>query len=169
MIRVDGQVVGTSEAEVTLPTGDHQFEATLPGYAAASEKIAVGGNASPVVELSLHPLTQSVRLVVPDVDAGDIWLDDAPRKLEAGSLTIDVPADGQHLLRIAAPKPLTQEAKITFSTAAGTIPTVTLLEAPQRQIVAVSSMGPRRAWPAVSTASSRPWTVNRVAPSRRKG
>ncbi len=141
VIRVDGQVVGTSEAEVTLRTGDHQFEATLPGYAAASEKIAVGGNASPVVELTLHPLTQSVRLVVPDVEAGDIWLDDAPRKLEAGSLTIDVPADGQHLLRIAAPKPLTQEAKITFSTAAGTIPTVTLLEAPQRQLVAVSSMG----------------------------
>jgi tetratricopeptide (TPR) repeat protein len=140
VIRVDGQVVGTSEAEVTLRTGDHQFEATLPGYAAASEKIAVGGNASPVVELTLHPLTQSVRLVVPDVEAGDIWLDDAPRKLEAGSLTIDVPADGQHLLRIAA-KPLTQEAKITFSTAAGTIPTVMLLEAPQRQIVAVSSMG----------------------------
>src|SRR4029453_3935269 len=94
-----------------------------------------------VVELTLPPLTPSVRLVVLDVEAGDIWLDDAPRKLEAGSLTIDVPADGQHLLRIAALKPLMQEAKITFSTAAGTIPTVTLLEAPQRQIVAVSSMG----------------------------
>src|SRR5262249_3331146 len=56
-------------------------------------------------------------------------------------LTIEVPADGEHLLRIAAPKPLTQPAKIAFATAAGAIPMVTLLEAPQRQIVVVSSLG----------------------------
>jgi eukaryotic-like serine/threonine-protein kinase len=139
-IRVDGQVLGTSEAELTLQAGDHEFEASLPGYAVARQKASLGGNAPPVIDLSLLPLVQSVRLVAPDVENGDVWLDEATRKLEGGSTTIDVPADGQHLLRLAAPKSATAAAKIGFNTQAGSMPTVTLLEVPQRQVVAVSSM-----------------------------
>ena len=139
-ISVDGRVLGNSDVTLELEKGEHLVEATLPGYESVSQNVSVGADASPLVELVLTPLSPLLRLVMSGVDVSEVRLDETVSKPEAGSLTIAVPSNGEHLLRFTPAKPPTQEAKIGFTTATGALPIVNLVEAPELYAVAVSSM-----------------------------
>jgi serine/threonine-protein kinase len=139
-ISVDGKPLGTSDVTLQLEPGDHLVEATLPGYAAASQKVAGGAETPPLLELSLQPLRPSVRLVMSGVEVSEVRLDETVGKPDAGSLTLVVASDGEHLLRFVPAKPMTQEAKIEFTTAVGALPTISKVEAPELQVIAVTSM-----------------------------
>jgi serine/threonine-protein kinase len=139
-ISVDGKPLGASDVTLQLAPGQYLVEATLLGYAAASQKLVVEADTSPLVDLSLPPLPPAVRLVMAGVEVSEVRLDETVGKPDAGSLTLAVASDGEHLLRFMPGKPMTQEAKIGFTTVAGAIPTISLVEAPELHVVAVTSM-----------------------------
>src|SRR5262249_30614196 len=87
------------------------------------------------------PLADALRLATADIENGDLFLDDAPIKVEGGSLTQSVAGPGAHVLRIPMPKVSNQDAKIAFTTAVATLPAINALEAPPRQLIAVASLG----------------------------
>ncbi len=140
-LTVDGRAQDGSEAQLALDSGEHTLEATLLGYAPLTKTMTLDAGRSSDVELPLQPLADSIRLVTPDVEAGDVWLDDTPVKAEGGSLTYNLGTPGAHVLRISTPKVASQEAKITFTTAVATLPVVATIEVPDRQAVVVSSLG----------------------------
>jgi hypothetical protein len=139
-ITIDGQAQATSDVQVALDPGDHRFDATLAGYAPAARTMTLTAGAESDVELALEPIADTLRVRAPE-DGGELSLDGAAVALESGGATRTIASAGTHLLRIAGARGSNQEAKIAFTTAAATMPNVTLMDVPQRQVVAVSAFG----------------------------
>jgi serine/threonine-protein kinase len=143
-LRINGQDQGPSGGEISLPPGDYQVEASLPGYQTSSSALAVRAGAPVDSEIRLSPLSEpeSLRVATPDLDDGQIWLDDnAVGGLESGTFTLSNLVAGQHVLRIAAPK-RGQDASVQFQASPGAAPDVSpSLSTHQLQIVVISTGG----------------------------
>jgi serine/threonine-protein kinase len=139
-ITIDNHEQGVSDVQLALDPGEHQLAATLLGYAPLTRTVTLQSGSSTEIELTLEPLATALRLAAPDLKSGGLWLNDIETRIEEGRLTQSIASPGSHVLRIANPLPK-QEARIAFTTAIATLPTVTLVDAPELQVVAVTSLG----------------------------
>jgi serine/threonine-protein kinase len=139
-ITIDDHEQGASDVQLALDPGEHQFVATLPGYAPLTRTMTLNPGSSTEIELTLEPLATALRLAAPDVKGGGLWLNDIETSMEGGRLTQSIPSPGSHVLRIASPLP-NQEVRIAFTTAIATLPAVTSVDARELQVVAVTSLG----------------------------
>ena len=140
-LRVNGEDRGTSDAELQLNAGDYRLEASLAGYATAQTTFSARAGASTSLVLTLQPSPEVLRIATPDLDGGQVLLDDARvGDLEGGALSLpNIPA-GSHVLRIVA-RQSGVDATIQFQATPGAMPAVT--SAPvthQLQAVVVSSV-----------------------------
>jgi hypothetical protein len=141
-IRIDNQTIGTSSTsglEAKLAPGDHQVEASLPGYASISSVVSIkDGQPAPDLNLTLQSLAQVVRIKTPDLANGEVTVDDKPiGKLDSGSLSIPDLANGQHVMKISTPG--RENATITFVIASDALPIVNAPQAQEMQAVLVST------------------------------
>src|SRR5208283_5407648 len=119
-LRIDSQAVNISNQQVNLKPGDHDIEASLPGYETATAHVSVKPGAPSTVELTLLPLGQALRITAPDLDAGEASLDDkSVGQLESGALALSNISAGDHVLKISAPQPAQEDATILFRVAPG--------------------------------------------------
>ena len=139
-VLVDGKAVDTS-AVLELEPGEHEFQATLLGYTPLTQRVTLNPGTAPDLQLALSPLPLSMRLVTPDMEAGNAWLDDAVANVEGGSLSQEISGAGDHVLRIAGVAGAKEQATIAFTTQLAALPTVTSMQVPQRQTVVVTSLG----------------------------
>jgi hypothetical protein len=101
-LRIDRELRGTTNTTVPLPPGDHKIEVILDGYEPVITTITVGPEASPVVELTLTPHPQTVR-VYADFTSGEVRLDGEPQgELQDGQLTLRAVSMGEHTLEISS-------------------------------------------------------------------
>jgi eukaryotic-like serine/threonine-protein kinase len=139
-LRIDGQVRGASNLELDLLPGDHQLEADLAGYQPAQTKLSVGAGLPSSFDVILQALPPAFRVATPDLENGQVWLDDNPAgSLENGSLTLSDLKDGKHVLRIAGPRSSGENATIRFETLPGSMSVSPTLEVHQLQVVVVST------------------------------
>jgi len=139
-VRINGQDRGPSDSDLELEAGDYQVEASLPGYDTAQTTFSLKARESKTVELTLHPAVEVVRVTSPDLDRGQVTLDNTRvGDLEGGVLSLPNIAPGSHVLHIVAPQG-GMDATIQFQTAPGTMPVVAAVPvAHQLQAVVISS------------------------------
>jgi len=141
VVRVNGKIRGTSNFQFEEVPGVYQVEASLDGYlpASASVTLAKGSSAGPV-ELTLQPMSQTLRLFS-DLTEGKVVLDgQPPRDLQDGQL-VDTIAPGKHTVKITS---RSSEASFAFELIPGGVPVVS--GAPVAKDIAalvVSSFGNR--------------------------
>jgi serine/threonine-protein kinase len=123
-IKVNNEVRGVSDVDVSLPFGNYQIEAQLDGYQPAQTGFEARTGAPGSVDLTLQPM-QSVLPVVrltADTGAGKVVLDDRPAfELDGGQWTADNLTPGQHQLKFTGPQ---SEASFAFTAAAGSVPVI---------------------------------------------
>ena len=139
VVKVDGQAQPQSDFQREFGPGEHVLEATLVGYAPLTKNITLSTGATSDVVLALEPIPDALRLTTPDAENGNVWIDDARSPLAGGTFAQDLGSPGGHVLRLRTPL-IRQEATIGFTTAVGSMPVVTSLNAPQRQAVVISSL-----------------------------
>ena len=101
-LRIDRELRGTTNTTVKLPPGDHKIEVILDGYEPVITTITVGPEASPVVELTLTPHPQMVR-VYADFTSGEVRLDGEPQgELQDGQLILQAVSMGEHTLEVSS-------------------------------------------------------------------
>lgn len=139
-LRINGEDRGTSDAELQLDPGDYRLEASLAGYATAQTTFSARSGASTSLVLTLQPIAEIVRITTPDLDGGQVLLDDARvGGLEGGALSLPSIPSGQHVLRIEA-RQSGVDATIQFQSTPGSMPNVTAAPIThQLQAVVVSS------------------------------
>lgn len=138
-IRVDDQYRGVSDFRLDLETGDHRFEASLPGYESATATVTVRPGPAQDVLLTLKPLMETIRVAAPDLAGGEVWLDNrAVGKLQNGALAVAAVEPGRHLLRISTPLH-GPDTTVAFETTPGKLANVIRMEAPNRQVVVLST------------------------------
>jgi serine/threonine-protein kinase len=139
-ITIDNHEQGVSDVQLALDPGEHQLAATLLGYAPLTRTVTLDPGSSTEIELTLEPLATALRLEALEVKSGGLWLNDIETRIEGGRLTQSIASPGSHVLRIANPLPK-QEVRIAFTTAIATLPAVISMDAPELQVVAVTSLG----------------------------
>jgi serine/threonine protein kinase len=139
-IRINNEVRGTSNQSIQLAVGNYQVEASLDGYETVSATVAATPGSSPVVQLTLLPITQGLRIATPDLENGEVWIDDnSVGKLEGGSLNLTSLPANQHTLKIAAGN---QEAKFSFdNSSGGPVKIQAPLAVKNLQLVVISTKG----------------------------
>jgi serine/threonine-protein kinase len=141
-LSINGEARGTSDQPLSLPPGDYPLEAALPGYETLHTTLSVRPGSPAVIDLALHPLVQLLRIAAPDLDNGQVYLDDKPvGTLESGSLTVPGIAAGQHSLRIADTPVNGQDATAAFQSSTDSITLSPELQAHQLQVVLVGAAG----------------------------
>jgi serine/threonine protein kinase len=120
-IRINNEVRGASDVDVSLPFGTYQIEAQLDGYQAAQTGFEARAGAPGSVDLTLQPVLPVVKLAA-DTGTGKVLLDDQPAfELDGAQWTADNLAPGPHQLKFAGSK---AEASFAFTTAPGAVPVV---------------------------------------------
>jgi serine/threonine protein kinase len=141
-LRVNGEFRGTSDHPLSLLPGIYQIEASLPGYETSTTKVSVAAGSPTTLDLTLHPLVQLLRIAAPDLDGGQVYLDDNKAgSLENGSLTLPDIKAGQHSLRIADTPSGGQSATFTFQSTDQSIAVSPTLQVQQLQVVVVGAAG----------------------------
>jgi tetratricopeptide (TPR) repeat protein len=120
-IRINNEVRGTSDLDVSLPFGTYQIEAQLDGYQTAQTGFEARSGAPGSVDLTLQPILPVVKLTV-DTGTGKVLLDDqAAFELDGAQWTADHLAPGPHQLKFSGPK---TEASFAFTAAPGAVPVI---------------------------------------------
>jgi len=141
-LRVNGEFRGTSDHPLNLLPGDYQIEASLPGYETSTTKVSVAAGSPTALDLTLHPLVQLLRIAAPDLDGGQVYLDDSKvGSLDNGSLTLPDIKTGQHALRISDTPSGGQSATFTFQSSDQSITVSPTLQVQQLQVVVVGAAG----------------------------
>jgi serine/threonine protein kinase len=120
-IRINSEVRGVSDLDISLPIGDYQIEAQLDGYQTASTPFEARVGAPPgPVDLTLQPVSPIVKL---SADAGDgkVWLDGKPVEQDGAQWTVSNLAPGAHKLKFAGAQ---TESSFTFTAEAGALPAI---------------------------------------------
>ena len=100
----------TSNCRLTLKPGAYQVSATLDGFEPVDSAVTVSTGHPAVVNLTLPPQAQSVRLLT-DLDKGKVAVDDRPPvDLQEGQLVLDKVAPGTHTVKVIG-----QNAEASFS------------------------------------------------------
>ncbi len=139
-VRVNNEVKGTTNFQLSLPAGTYQLEAQLDGYQPAVSSVTVtAGVAVQPLDLTLQPLPQTVRLFT-DLEAGKVTLDDQPAgEMQEGQIVLDNVAPGPHVLKVQSK---VGEATINFEAKPGAAPAVTgPVQAKELGAVLVSNLG----------------------------
>ncbi len=120
-IRINNEVRGTSDLDVSLPFGTYQIEAQLDGYQTAQSGFEARSGAPGSLDLTLQPLLPVVKLTS-DSGAGKVSLDDQPAfELDGAQWTADHLATGPHKLKFSGPK---AEASFAFTASPGSVPVI---------------------------------------------
>ena len=120
-IRINGEVKGLSDLELSLPPGTYQIEAILDGYQPSSSPYEAKAGAPSAVEFTLQPAFPLVKLTV-DTSGGRVWLDDQPAvELEGAQWSADKLTPGEHTLKFGAGDSV---ASLAFTLEAGSLPLV---------------------------------------------
>jgi hypothetical protein len=140
-IRVNNEVRGISDLQISLPAGSYQVEAELNGYQPGKASFDAKSGSPNSVDLTLQPALTVVRLSS-DTGVGKVALDDSPPVDLAGQQwVLDGIATGDHKLKFHGPQ---GSASFSFSTSTGTPPTVQGKIAANRVLVmVVGNMGSR--------------------------
>jgi hypothetical protein len=139
-IKVNGEDKCTSPCSVSLPAGDYQITAFLPGYEPGANGVTVAATgAPPAVNLTLEPSPQPMRILAEGVDGGQVTVDDQPAgEVQDGQFVIDNVKPGPHTVKIVAKG---GEAAFSFETAEAKAPTITGTTAKNLLAVVVASFG----------------------------
>ena len=139
-IKVNQEDKCTSPCSVTLPPGDYQITAFLPGYEPGANGVTVPATgAPPAVNLTLEPSPQPMRILAEGVDGGQVTVDDQPAgQVQDGQFVIDNVKPGPHTVKIAGKG---GEASFSFETADAKAPTITGATAKNLLAVVVASFG----------------------------
>ena len=120
-IRINNDVRGVSDVQVSLPEGSYQIAAQLDGYEPVTQTFDVKSGTANSLDLTLRPALPVIRLSS-DTGAGKVSLDDQPPVEMAGAQwTVDKLAAGEHKLKFAGPQ---GTASFGFSSDVGAIPVV---------------------------------------------
>jgi len=139
-IRINNEVRGVSELDISLPIGSYQIDAQLDGYQTASSSFEARAGAPPgSIDLTLQPVLPIVKLTA-DMGAGRVSLDDKPAvELDGAQWTADNLAPGPHHLKFSG---LQAEASFTFTAEGGSLPSISgPLTAKGMHAVIVSNWG----------------------------
>jgi serine/threonine-protein kinase len=138
-IRINHEVRGTSDLDVSLPFGTYQIEAQLDGYQTTQTGFEARSGAPGSVDLTLQPLLPAVKLTA-DTGIGKVLLDDQPAfELDGAQWTADHLSPGPHQLKFAGSQ---AEASFTFTVAPGSVPVISgPLRAKGVHAVVVSNWG----------------------------
>lgn len=139
-IKVNGEDKCTSPCAVSLPAGDYQITAFLPGYEPGANGVTVAATgAPPAVNLTLEPSPQPMRILAEGVDGGQVTVDDQPAgQVQDGQFVIDNVKPGPHTVKIVGKG---GEASFSFETAEAKAPTITGATAKNLLAVVVASFG----------------------------
>ncbi|HTB12606.1 MAG TPA: PEGA domain-containing protein [Bryobacteraceae bacterium] len=139
-IKVNGEDKCTSPCAVSLPAGDYQVTAFLPGYEPGAGGVTVAaGGAPPQVSLTLEPSPQPMRILAEGVDGGQVTVDDQPAgEVQDGQFVIDNVKPGPHTVKIVAKG---GEASFSFETADAKAPSITGATAKNLLAIVVASFG----------------------------
>ncbi len=140
-VRINNKESGPYAQGLALEPGEYDVAVSLPGYETVTKHISVQAGQTLDMPVALQPVTQDVRITTPDLANGAVSLDDnSAGTLESGSLTLSNLVNGQHVLKIATPKPAKESASITFQIASNSMPVIpSAPETHQMQAVLVSS------------------------------
>ena len=140
-MRVNGRIRGTAPFQLEDAPGVYQVEATLDGYLPASASATLAQGATSPIELTLQPMSQTVRLFS-DIADGKIVLDDQPpRDLMDGQWTLDSVPPGKHTIKVTG---RSIEASFGFELIPGGVPVVSGAPAVKNiTALVVSSFGNR--------------------------
>ncbi len=120
-IRINNEVRGVSDIDVSLPFGTYQIEAQLDGYQTAQTGFEARSGAPGSVDMTLQPLLPVVKLTS-DAGNGKVLLDDQPAfELDGAQWTADHLAPGPHQLKFVGPQ---ADASFTFTATAGSVPVI---------------------------------------------
>jgi hypothetical protein len=124
-ILVDHEVRGMSEVRLDLRFGEHQLQASLPGYRDAQTSLSLKPGSAGDAVLTLEPLPPLFRVASPDLDNAEVWLDDnSIGRMEEGSLRVpDLPA-GHHIVKILVPPQSGHDVLLSVDSTPGVLPTV---------------------------------------------
>jgi serine/threonine-protein kinase len=141
VVRVNGRIRGTAPFQLEDAPGVYQVEATLDGYLPASASATLAQGATSPIELTLQPMSQTVR-VFSDIADGKIVLDDQPaRDLMDGQWTLDSVPPGKHTIKVTG---RSIEASFGFELIPGGVPVVSGAPAVKNiAALVVSSFGNR--------------------------
>jgi serine/threonine-protein kinase len=121
-IRVDNEVRGVSDLDISLPIGNHQIEAQLDAYQTASSSFEARTGAPGSVDLTLQPVLPVVKLTA-DTGAGKVSLDDKPAvELDGSQWAADNLAPGAHQLKFTGSQ---AQASFTFTVEGGSLSAIT--------------------------------------------
>jgi hypothetical protein len=129
----------TSNCKVDLAPGSYQVTAFLDGFQPATSTLTVATGQPAVVDLTLMPQAQSVRILT-DLDQGKVAFDDQPPvDLQEGQLVLDDVKPGVHTVKLTSRN---STASFSFEIADAKLPTVTgSVSARNLAAVLVSSFG----------------------------
>ena len=103
-IRINNEVRGTSDLDVSLPFGSYQIAAQMDGYQTADKVFEARSGASDSVDLTLQPVLPVAKLTADQV-VGQVFFDDQPAfDLNSGQWTANNLAAGPHTLKFTGPK-----------------------------------------------------------------
>lgn len=121
VVRVNGKIRGTSNFQLEEVPGTYQLEATLDGYLPVTSSVTLAKGVTNPIDLTLQPMSQTVRLFS-DLTEGKVVLDDQPpRDLLDGQLTLDAVPAGKHSVKITSRG---SEASFEFELVPGGVPIV---------------------------------------------
>ncbi|MDP9113190.1 MAG: PEGA domain-containing protein [Acidobacteriota bacterium] len=138
-IQVNGETKCNSNCSLSLPPGDYRVTAVLDGYQPAASALKVEARQSGLLNLTLQPQPQMVRILT-DLQQGQVSVDgQPPADLQDGQFVINNIQPGQHLIKLTSK---TGEASFTIDVAEAKMPAITGPVAVRDLIaVLVSSMG----------------------------
>ena len=120
-IRINNEVRGTTDLQISLPAGSYQVEAELDGYQPGKATLDAKSGSPNSVDMTLQPMLPVVKLSS-DTGVGKVALDDsAPVDLGGQQWVLDGIATGDHKLKFHGPQ---GSASFSFSTSTETPPTV---------------------------------------------
>ena len=99
-VRVNGEQKCTSPCQVSLAPGSYQIMAFLDGYDPATSALNVASGQPAVVNLTLSPQPQTVRILT-DLDSGTVAYDDQPpAELQEGQFVLENVTPGPHTVKV---------------------------------------------------------------------
>jgi serine/threonine-protein kinase len=139
-VKIGDRSCVTPDCRQDLRAGKYRVDATLPGYAAASEAVAIHKGEATRVRLAMVPLPTSL-VITCNFGAGAAELDGASAgQMKDGQLTLDNVKPGRHQLRITSPD---GEASVSFKTGVAQLPELTGdIVSRDAGAVVVTSFGP---------------------------
>ncbi len=115
-IRINNEVRGTSDLQVSLPEGTYQIDAQLNGYQPATTSFEAKTGSPNSVELTLQSAPPLVR-VSSDTGTGKVSFDDqAAADLEGAQWSLDKITPGEHKVKFEGPQ---GSASFAFTSDAG--------------------------------------------------